>query len=104
MTNIRTFIIPDGVFGYLNILPNTLVEIFDHWRWSWQNAPLMQMKHPTISVPQCALACDDLAAKEWIFSLIDNHHHYALLVRPNNHFGLVRSAQEFIAPEQMFVK
>ncbi len=104
MTKIRTFIIPDGENGYLNVLPNKLVQIFDHWGWSWINAPLMQVQYPLINVPQCALACDDLAAKEWIFSLIDEHYHYALLVRPNNHFGLARSDKEFIATEQMFVK
>lgn len=104
MTNIKTFIIPEGTFGYLNILPNASAQTFNHWSWSWQTAPLLKTNHPLIEVPQCELACNDLAAKEWIFSLIDDHHYYAILVRSNNHFGLARSAKEFIASEQMFVK
>lgn len=104
MKHIQTFIIPDGVFGYLNILPDVTVQVLDHWNWVWKDALRMHSRGNIIEVPQCELACSDLAAKEWIYGLIDDQYYHALLVRHNNYFGLARAAKEFIALEQRFVK
>lgn len=99
--------IPDGVFGYLNVLPNVEVWTLDHFTWDWLPALRVFPKRPTsvIEVCQYALASPfELCKKDYINEAMILSGYYVVLTRGNGCFGIAYAERDFFHPKQDFIK
>lgn len=106
MKKIKIFTIPDGVFGYLNVLPNIPTWVLDYrYVDDWQPAQILRRRSSLmIAVPQYFDWSDKgLGMKDWINQAMMLDGYYAILSRPNTCFGVVYAEQYFISPQQEFV-
>ena len=107
MKNIQIIPIPNGVFGFLNVLPSIQIWTFDHFAWDWVPARYIFPRRPTptIEVYQQALElAPKLCVKDWINEAMITSGYYALLTRPNGCFGIAYAERNFIHPKQDFIK
>lgn len=101
MTKIRSFIIPKGVFGLLNVLPSKRIWVYDFYKEQWNTATYV--RKDLINVPQVVFTETKFIIKDYIQTLLNPYDYYAILVRSNGYIGLVCAEKEFITKEQQYI-